>query len=282
MCRIFGVTRQGYYKHLESLGRPHRHAALLAAIRAIINEDEFNDTYGRERIHDALLLRGWTVSLSTVYRVCRDNDLQAKRNKPKGLTKAEKDAYKNDDLLKGDFEADAPNERLISDITQLPTVDGTLYISPVFDCFDAMCVGLSMDDNMKTPLVIHSLRSAIRRFDIQDADFHTDRGSQYTSNNFREFIATTSITQSMSYAGSGCHGNARCESFFGRFKEEAIYGRYRTELMKMEDVKSLVFRYFMGYWNNRRINHAIGGMPPLEKRRRYYDSLHNDCHKLAS
>jgi len=203
--------------------------------------------------------------LSTVYRLCRDNNLQVKKNNPKGLTKADKEAYKNDDLLKGDFEADAPNEKLISDITQLPTKDGTLYISPVFDCFDALCVGLSIDDNMKTSLVVRSLHSAICRYNIHDAKFHTDR-----------------ITQSMNFAGSGCHGNARCESFFARFKEEAIYDRYKTALMSMEDVKSLVFRYFMGYWNNRRINHAIGGMPPIEKRRRYFKSKNANQHPMVA
>jgi len=282
MCRTLGVTRQGYYKHLKSLEKPPKHAALLAEIEGIIGEDEFNDTYGKERLHDALVLRGWTISPSTVYRVCRANKLLAKKNNPIGLTKADKEAYKNDDLLKGDFEADAPNEKFISDITQLPTKDGKLYISPVFDCFDALCVGISMDSNMKTPLVVRSLHSAISRYNIHDAKFHTDRGSQYTSNEFREFIASTSITQSMSYAGSSCFGNARCESFFARFKEEAIYKRYKTELMSMEDVKSLVFRYFMGYWNNRRINHAIGGMPPIEKRRRYFKSQNTNKHPMVA
>ena len=272
MCRVLGVTRQGYEKYEESLNKPHKYAGLPAEIRAIIEEDEYNDKYGKERLHDALILRGYVISLSTVYRICRKHGICLKENTPKGLTKSEKDAYKNDDLLKGDFNADAPNGKLISDITQLPTKEGKLYISAVFDCFDNACLGISMDDNMRIPLVTDSLKMAVLTHKITSAIFHTDRGSQYTSYDFRAFSEKAHITQSMSFAGSSCYGNAKCESIWGRFKLEAIYGRHRTELMSMDDVKTLVFRYFMGYWNNRRISHAIGGLPPMLKRRRFFNS----------
>lgn len=150
MCRILEVSRQGYRKYIKLQDRPHQYAALLAAIEAILKEDEYNDTYGRERLHDSLLRRGFNVSLSTVYRACRKHGILAKKNYPKGLTKAEKEAYKNDDLLHGDFHAEEPNQKLITDITQLPTKDGTLYISGVFDCYNNQCVGLSMAEHMRT------------------------------------------------------------------------------------------------------------------------------------
>jgi transposase InsO family protein len=272
MCRVLNVSRQGYNRHQQSLKKPPKHAALLAEILAIIEEDEFNDCYGKERIYDALVLRGWNISPSTVYRVCRGNGLLAKKNKPKGLTKADKEAQKSDNLLKQDFEADAPNEKLVSDITQLPTADGTLYISGVFDCFDNACVGLCMDDNMETPLVINSVQMAVHSFNISGAIFHSDRGSQYTSYDFRAYLKEKNVVQSMNSEAGRCHDNAKCESMWARFKEEAIYGRYNTKNMRMEDVKTLIFRYFMGYWNNRRICHAIGGLPPMLKRSRFYES----------
>ena len=244
----------------------------MAAIKAIIEEDEYNDTYGRERLHDSLVLQGFTVSVSTVYRVCKRHGLLAKKHRPKGLTKAEKAAYKNADLIKGDFTADAPNQKLISDITQLPTKDGTLYISGVFDCYDNQCVGLSMADNMRTELIIDSLSMVEKNEEIKGAIFHSDRGSQYTSTDFRAFTKRIGIVQSMSFAGSSCYGNAKCESMWARMKEEAIYGRNKTALMSMDAVKSLVFRYYMGYWNRRRICHAIGGMAPARKRALFYQS----------
>jgi transposase InsO family protein len=280
MCRVLGVSRQGYRKHLESLNKPPKHAPLLAAIRAIIEEDEFNDKYGRQRIHDALVLRGWDISLSTVYRVCRKYGLLQKPNKPKGLTKADKEAYKNDDILNGDFTANGPLTKLVGDITQLPTADGTLYIGLTFDCFDDACLGLAMDDNMEAQLVERSLEMATSNKDMAGTTFHSDRGSQYTSNNFRKRIKKHRMKQSMSYAKASCFGNAKCESLIGRFKVEAIYDRYDTENMSMTAVKALVFRYFMGYWNNRRICHAIGGMPPMEKRRRHYQQM--EVERLAA
>jgi len=274
MCRVLNVSRQGYRKNQESLNKPPKHANLLAEIQAIIEEDTYNDRYGRERIHDALVLRGITVSLSTVYRVCAEDGVLKGKRKPKGLTAADREAQKSDDLVHRDFKADAPYEKFVSDITQLPTKDGPLYISGVFDCFDNMCVGLSMADNMRTPLVIESLKAVINeKIGVQAAIFHTDRGSQYTSLEFRAFIGKTGMKQSMNSAGGRCHDNAKCESMWARFKEEAIYGRYDTKSMAMETVKTLVFRYFMGYWNNRRICHAIGGVPPALKRKRFYDAI---------
>lgn len=130
-----------------------------------------------------------------------------------------------------------------------------------------------MADNMKTPLVINSVEIAATQIPKGITPIcHGDRGSQYTSHDFRQTLLDLGISQSMSFVGSSCFGNAKCESMWARFKTEAIYGRYKTELMCMDEVKSLVFRYFMGYRNHRRICSAIGGMPPMEKRRRFQDS----------
>ncbi len=266
------VSRQGYYRYLEGKGRPDKHAGLLAEIRAILNEDVENASYGRKRMIDALRLKGRTESDSTIYRILRRHGLLQRAHVPKGLTVADKAAHKSDNLLKRNFTASAPGEKLVSDITQLPTADGNLYISAVFDCFDNYCLGLSMDDNMKTPLVVQSLAAAASLHAIRGAVFHTDRGSQYTSADFRASLRGFGVKQSMNSDGGRCHDNAKCESMWARFKTEAIYGRYNTKNMPMEQVKSLVFRYFLGYWNNRRICHAIGGMPPALKRQRFYDA----------
>jgi len=78
----------------------------------------------------------------------------------------------------------------------------------------------------------------------------------------------------MNSAAGRCHDNAKCESLWGRFKEELLYGRYDTAKMPMRDVKSLIWRYFMSYWNNRRICSANGGLPPAIKRSRFFLSAH--------
>ena len=271
LCRLLKVSRSGYRRYLENKNRPDRHAGLLADIQAILNEDKENAFYGRKRMIDALRLKGRTESDSTIYRVMKKNGMLRKTHTPKGLTEADRAAHKSENLLNRDFISDAPCKKLVSDITQLPTADGSLYISAVFDCFDNFCLGLSMDDNMKTPLVEQSLQSAHNIHNIRGAIFHTDRGSQYTSADFRALLHRNGVIQSMNSDGGRCHDNAKCESMWARFKTEAIYGTVNTKNMPMEQVKTLVFRYFLGYWNNRRICHAIGGMPPALKRQRFFE-----------
>ena len=77
----------------------------------------------------------------------------------------------------------------------------------------------------------------------------------------------------MNSAGGRCHDNARCESMWAGFKEELLYERYDTTAMTVEQLKTLIWRYFISYWNNRRICSADGGLPPMIKRQKYYDSL---------
>jgi transposase InsO family protein len=247
------VTRQGYYSFSKNETRPYKHAILLAEIKNILEEDEFNDRYGRERFKIALEQKGIVASERTIYRVIQENSLIIKKRKRKSLTKTDKEAYKNDDLLKGDCYADKLGVKDVSDITQIPTRDGKLYISAVFFFYNVKCIGISMGTNMETGLVIKSLKQA-KNYMSPNAIFHTDRGSQYTSKDFRKELKKYNIKQSMSHAKTSCYGNARCESIFARFKTEAIYDRYDTIEMSLEEVKSLVFRYFMGYWNNRRIS----------------------------
>ena len=77
----------------------------------------------------------------------------------------------------------------------------------------------------------------------------------------------------MNSAGGRCHDNARCESMWARMKEELLYNRHNTEEMTIEELKTLIWRYFISYWNNRRICSANEGLPPMVKRQRYYESL---------
>ena len=110
--------------------------------------------------------------------------------------------------------------------------------------------------------------------EIRGAIVHSDRGSQYTSAVYRAVIQKYGIVQSMNSAGGRCHDNARCESIWARLKEELFYHRGRkTEHYKIEELKFMVWRYFMSYWSNRRICSAIDGIPPAVKRRRFYSAL---------
>ena len=126
---------------------------------------------------------------------------------------------------------------------------------------------------MKSSLCIQTLDNACKAYPgLKRAILHSDRGSQYTSQNYRNEIEKYGIRQSMNSAGGRCHDNARCESMWARMKTELLYGRYDTEKMTTEELKTLIWRYFFSYWNNRRICSVNGGLPPMIKRQRYYES----------
>lgn len=282
-CRVLQVSRQGFYDYLQRRNRPWKYEPLAEEMRRILSEDKENDTYGRKRMYEALRLRnpeGTAGSLPipserTVYRIMKELGISHRpRRKPNGITKADRAARKSDDLLRREFRADAPLRKCITDITEIPAKDGKLYVSAVFDCFDGAVLGLCMQDNMEASLCVQTVERACLAYPgLRGAVLHSDRGSQYTSGAYRKILERHGIRQSMNSDGGRCHDNARCESMWARMKEELLYGRYDTKQMSMEEVKALVWRYFMSYWNNRRICSFNDGLPPMVKRNRYYAAL---------
>ena len=154
-------------------------------------------------MHQALLLKqpeNVTIpSEHTIYRVMEEIGIcHHPKRKPNGITQADREARKSDDLLKRDFSADQPLTKCITDITEIKARDGKLYVSAIFDCFDTAVVGLAMDTNMKAPLCVQTLENAIKAYpDLRGAIIHSDRGSQYTSQLYRDAISKFGIQQSM-------------------------------------------------------------------------------------
>lgn len=276
---MLNVSREAFRKYLINKDKPWKYEALANVMLEIIKEDECNDTYGRERMHQALLLKNPEnvdiPSERTVYRIMDELGISHRpKRKPNGITKADRKARKSDDLLKRNFKSDVPLTKAVTDITELKASDGKLYVSVIFDCFDLTALGISMDTNMKAPLCVETVDNAMKAYPgLKGAIIHSDRGSQYTSEQYRKTLDKYGIIQSMNSDGGRCHDNARCESMWARMKTELLYGRYDTEKMTVNELKILIWRYFISYWNNRRICTANGGLPPAIKRQRYYDSL---------
>lgn len=247
-------------------------------MRGIVAEDECNDTYGRCRMDQALKLkypREDIPSERTIYRMMEEIGRNHRPNrKPNGITKADRNARKPDDRFKRDFTAAKPLIKCVTDITEIPARDGKLYVSAIFDCYDLGVPGLAMADNQKAELCVSTIKNADIAFpSIRGAMIHSDRGSQYTSALDRTELNRCGMVQSMNRDGGRCHDNARCEAMLARMKEELLYGRYDTKKMTIEELKTLIWRYFVVYWNTRRICSANGGLPPMVKKKQYYESL---------
>ena len=254
-CRMLHVSRQAFYKYLQRKDRPWKYQKLADAMRDILKEDECNDTYGRSRMRDALLQKKPKdidiPSERTVYRVMKEIGISHRtKRKPNGITKADKAARKSDDLLKRDFRSTEPLTKCVTDITEIKST------------------------NMKAPLCARTLRNAHKTYPgIEGAICHSDRGVHYTSDCYRRAVRDCHITQSMNSDGGRCHDNARCESMWARMKSERLYNCYDTEKMTVTELKELIWRYYMSYWNNRRICSANDGLPPMVKRQQYDSSL---------
>ena len=210
----------------------------------------------------------------TVYRVMEALGLNHRpKRSPNTLTREDRSAQKSDDLLNRDFSSSRPLEKCVTDITEIKGSDGKLYVSAIFDCYDRAVLGLAMDTNMKAPLCAKTVETAVKAYPVlRSAILHSDRGSQYTSGLSRQTIQKAGLIQSMNSAGGRCHYNVRCESMWARIKEELFYSRLDSRKIPVAQLRELIWRYFISYWNNRWICSTNGGLPPMVKRQRYYHS----------
>jgi transposase InsO family protein len=266
MCRTLKVSESGYYRWLKNRGKKKSRQLLLVIIKEIIKNHPDNDNYGVERILTALSQKGIKVSRRTVYRVMEEGRLLHKRRTPRGITKATTEVQEKENLIKRDFKADKPITKLLTDITEVQCSDGKLYVSPILDCCNGEIVALEMRSNMKKELCINTVKQLHQKYGkLEGTILHSDRGSQYTSAEFRDELKNYGIIQSLSGAGH-CYDNARMESFFATLKKEKLY-RIPTYRMTRDEVKSIIFRYIFGYYNTQRItSFNPGGWPPIKYR----------------
>ena len=243
MCRVLRVSESGYYRWLKNRNKPTARELLSVEIQAILDEHPDNDNYGVKRMNVALEQKGIHVSLRTAYRTMSEMGVIHRRRTPRGTTKATTEIQDRENLIKRDFKAEKPLQKLLSDITEIQCCDGKLYVSAVLDCYNGEILSVAMDSNMKKELCIRTVTELALQYGkkIRGAIFHSDRGSQYTSEAFRSALREAGLVQSLSGTGH-CFDNARMESFFATLKKEKIY-RISAYKLTRDQVKSIIFRY---------------------------------------
>ena len=267
MCRVLKISESGYYRWLKNRGKPTARQLLSVEIQGILDEHPDNDNYGVRRMVTALAQKGVRVSTRTVYRTMSEMGIVHRRRRPRGITKATTEIQDRENLLKRNFKAEKPLRKLLSDITEIQCFDGKLYVSAVLDCYNGEILSVAMDDNMKKELCIRTIEELRSLYGkkLKGAIFHSDRGSQYTSEAFKSALCKAGLIQSLSGTGH-CFDNARMESFFATMKKEKIY-RISAYKLTREQVKSIIFRYIFVYYNRIRVSSVNpGGMPPVTYR----------------
>lgn len=261
MCRLLNVSRSGYY---EWRSRPESATAQRREhLKAVIGKafELSNGTYGHRRVHAQL--QRWDVQArpELVRRLMRLMGLVPCQARPRrrGLTRP--GATVVPDLVGRDFTAPAPGQKLVGDITYIPTMEGWLYLATVIDCCTKEVIGYAMGDHYRTPLITRAIRNAARNRKLADqAIFHSDRGSNYLSDEYASVLAELGLRRSAGQSGS-CFDNAMAESFFGVLKNELVS---RTTYPTREAARQDITRYIEFWYNRRRLHSALGYRPPRE------------------
>ena len=253
MCKVLNISESGYYRWLKNRNKPSAQKLLSVKIQEILDAHPDNSNYGIERMQTALDQKGIHVSRRTIYRAMTEMGIVHKKRTPRGITKATTEIQDQENLIKRDFSAEKPLQKLLSDITEIQCSDGKLYVSAVLDCYNGEILSIAMDNNMKKELCIRTLNELKSQYGkkLRGAIFHSDRGSQYTSEAFKTTLQKIGLRQSLSGTGH-CFDNARMESFFATLKKEKIY-RISAYKLTREQVKTIIFRYIFVYYNRIRI-----------------------------
>jgi transposase InsO family protein len=269
MCRWMEVSVSGFY---EWLGRPASATARWRDRLKPVIVKAFTDSdgrYGYRRVHAQLARWGVRCHPEVVRDLMRDLDLvpcQPRRSR-KGTTQQAAQRADIPDLINRDFTATVPGQKLVGDITYIHTWEGWVYLALVIDCFSRKIVGWAMDDNYKTPLIQAAIRMAARNLTLPPgAVFHSDRGSNYTSEDYAKALEDLGILQSVGRTGI-CYDNSLSESTNGAVKVELVNREeYPTRAYAMKRVA----QYIELFYNSRRLHSSLGYRTPQEVLDDYY------------
>lgn len=265
-CRVLGVSVSGYHAHAapRTDAAPRRHlsdAVLLVHVKAVYARS--GGSYGRPRLLRELGNEGVPVGKQRLQRLMQKHGIRAKGGKCfRVTTDSNHDLPIAPNLLNQQFTVDKPDKVWVGDITYIPTDEGWLFLAVVIDLFSRQVVGWSMRADMTRDIVIDALRMAwFKRRPGKDAGliFHSDRGSQYASDDFRALLEDYGITASMSRRGN-CWDNACSETLFGSLKVERLHGqRFVTRRHAMDETIDWLLWY-----NRTRLHSTLNYVSPMQ------------------
>lgn len=285
VCAALGVSPSGFYAHQHKAERPRRRedSVLTQAIEQAFMESY--GTYGSPRLVRALRARDLRTSKTRVRRLMKSQGVCARQKRRVRVRTTQSNPHLPvaPHLLREAPPAQQPGERFQSDITYIPTHEGWLFLAATLDAYSRRCAGWSAGDNMETPLVLRAAQRALADVGTPGTPgtpgtetpqhlqpggvgrrvHHSDRGSQYASELFRDFLHREEVVQSMGRKGN-CYDNALIESFWATLKTEC-FDNFRGGIPATRaEAKQKLFAYIEVFYNRKRFHSSLGYLAPIE------------------
>ena len=268
LCRCLEVSKSGYYswENRKISHRKQQNLILLYAIKEIHKESK--STYGSPRILEELNKRGYICGIRLVERLMKVAKIYSIISaKFRHSTTNSNHYYEvSPNLLNQNFHVESPGEVWVSDITYIKVNNEWMYLTVIIDLFNREVIGWNLSNNLETNSIIEAFNKSYMRYrHKRGCVFHSDRGVQYASKEFRKLLRERGMIQSMSRRGD-CYDNACAESFFKTLKVENIYHQeYKSEVQ----AKRNLFEYIEIFYNQKRIHSYLGYTSPKEFRRMF-------------
>lgn len=267
MCKMLSVPRASFYSWRNRSVSHREQRRALVGVAVETTYAQYKQRYGAPRIAMELNEQGIECSINHVADLLKERGLRARNGKGfKYRARTESKTNISDNLLQRQFDADAPNQKWVSDITYIKVGRTWMYLAAVLDLFSRKIVGWALDTHMREDLIIDAFTMAAANRDInKSALIHSDRGVQYRGNNYQQVLQDYGFRCSMSRKGN-CWDNAVMESFFSRLKVELIYAENYTAV---EDARAGIFEYIELFYNQTRRHSAIGYVSPNKFEQQY-------------
>jgi putative transposase len=262
LCRVLEVSRSGFYAWEARGPSPRKADDEKLSVRIAAIHEASSERYGSPRVHAELAAEGVPVSRKRVARLMAEAGLESVRKRPyKATTDSKHSLPVAENVLDRKFEVEAPNVAWVTDITYVWTAEGWLYLAAILDLFSRRVVGHAMSERIDRALVLDALRDAVgRRVPNAGLVHHSDRGSQYASNDYQDALDDLGVVCSMSRKGN-CWDNAVAESFFATLKTELIYTR---RFATRAEAREAIFDFIEVFYNGRRRHSTLGYLSPID------------------
>ena len=281
ICRVMGVSESGFYEWLNRRSSPtkRKNDEPLLIRELKIQHKKTYRSYGTRRHLKDLAAKGHKVGRHLIRRLMTEAEIVAKQRRAyRVTTNSNHQLPVAPNVVARKFNPEEPNQVWVGDLTYIPTSQGWLYLVVIIDCFSRKVVGWSMSSRASRHVVLEALRHAIKRRGVRPSlVFHSDRGIQYASKDYRSCLERNGIVASMSRKGN-CWDNAVAESFFATLEKELLVD---IQGCTKEEARNAIFKYVEAFYNCHRLHSTIGYQSPVQFEAQYHQQNEKEQRRAA-